>query len=81
LDDEVERRRIDIGVQAAMACVVAAYVVVQSFRAGEAREMLPVIPFVMLIWISTLYRRVRSWRVLVGIACAVFVVEFILLNV
>jgi hypothetical protein len=75
IDEGVERRRIAIAVQVAFAFVITAYVVALSFTGGElqAREMLPVIPLVMLIWISTLYRRVRRWRVVVGIVCAGFV--------
>ena len=75
-DDKVERRRINVRAQIAIAFVIAAYVVAQSFTSGEARYMLPVIPLVMLIWISTLHRRVRRWRVVVGIVCAGFVLAF-----
>jgi hypothetical protein len=75
-DDGVERRRINLRVQIAAAFVIAAYVIAQSFTGSEAREMLPVIPLVMLIWISTLHRRVRRWRVVLGIVCAGFVLAF-----
>lgn len=77
-DDGAERRRINVRAQIAIAYVIAAYVIAQSFTASEARDMLPVIPLVMLIWISTLHRRVRHWRVLVGIVCAGFVLALIL---
>ncbi len=75
IDEGVERLRIAIAAQVALAFVIAAYVAAFSIKGGElqAREMLPVIPLVMLIWISTLYRRVRRWRVVVGIVCAGFV--------
>jgi hypothetical protein len=75
-DDKVERRRINVRAQIAIAFVIAAYVIAQSFTSGEARDVLPVIPLVMLIWISTLHRRVRRWRVVVGIVCAGFVLAF-----
>jgi hypothetical protein len=77
-DNGVERRRIDIRAQIAMALVVAAYVIAQSFTGSEAREMLPVIPLAMLIWVSTLYRRVRAWRVVLGIICAEFLLTWLL---
>lgn len=79
VDEVVERRRIVITVQVAFVFVITAYVVALSFTGGEpqAREMLPVIPLVMLIWISTLYRRVRRWRVVIGIVCAGFVLAWL----
>lgn len=76
-DNGVERRRIDIRAQISMALVVAAYVIAQSFTGSEARAMLPVIPLAMLIWVSTLYRRVRAWRVVVGIICAGFLLTWL----
>jgi hypothetical protein len=79
-DEGAERPRIAIPAQVAFAFIIAAQVLALSFTrsAGEAREMLPVIPPVMLIWVSTLYRRVRVWRWLVGMICAGFLLAWLL---
>ena len=76
-DDKVERPRINVRAQIVMAVIIVAYVITQFFKGGAARDILPVIPFVMLIWISTLYRRVRAWRWVVGIICIGFLLALI----
>ncbi|HEX7176908.1 MAG TPA: hypothetical protein VF240_16730 [Pyrinomonadaceae bacterium] len=70
-----ERRRIDARVQMVFAVVVAAYVVALSIVGGAvlARYMLPVLPLVILVCVSTLRRRVRRWPLVVAIVCAAFV--------
>jgi hypothetical protein len=70
-----ERRRIDARVQLVFAVVVAAYVVALSIVGGAvlARYMLPVVPLVILVCVSTLRRRVRRWPLAVALVCAVFV--------
>jgi hypothetical protein len=70
-----ERRRIDARVQIVFAVVVAAYVVALSIVGGAvlARYMLPVVPLVILVCVSTLRRRVRRWPLVVALVCAAFV--------
>jgi len=70
-----ERRRIDARVQLVFAVVVAAYVVALSIVGGAvlARYMLPVVPLVILVCVSTLRRRVRRWPLVVALVCAAFV--------
>ena len=74
-DEGAERRRIDVRVQLAFAVVVVAYVVALSIVGGAvlARYMLPVVPLVILVCVSTLRRRLRRWTVAVAAVCAVFV--------
>ncbi|HLK35068.1 MAG TPA: hypothetical protein VKT29_18365, partial [Terriglobales bacterium] len=73
-DDGEERPRIAVGVQAAFGAVVIAYVAALSVIGGAvlARYMLPIIPLVIIVCVSTLWRRIRSWRVVVGIVCLGF---------
>ena len=73
-DERGERPRIAPAVQAVFAAVVAAYVVALSVVGGAvlARYMLPVTPLVIIICLSTLWRRIASWRVVVGIVCLGF---------
>jgi len=70
-----ERPRIAPDIQFAFLAVIVAYVAVMSLVGGAvlARYMLPVVPLVILVAISTLRRRVRLWRWVVGIVAAGFV--------
>lgn len=70
-----ERRRIDARVQIVFAVVVAAYVAALSVVGGAvlARYMLPVVPLVIMVCVSTLRRRVRRWLLVVALVCAAFV--------
>jgi hypothetical protein len=74
-DDEVERKRISINVQFVFLVLIVAHVVEFAVLGGAAlaRYMLPVIPLVILVCVSTLCRRVRKWTWLVAVACAAFV--------
>jgi len=73
--DGSERQRIAIPVQCVFLVVIAAYVVALSVLGGAvlARYMLPVLPLVILLCVSTLRRRLRYWGWCVGAVCAVFV--------
>ena len=76
LDENKERKRIAVEVQLSFLAVGLAYVVAMAFIGGAvlARYMLPVIPLVIIVCVSTLCRRVRYWRSIVGIVVLVFVV-------
>ncbi len=69
------RRRIAINVQLVFGIVVAAHVVALSILGGAvlARYMLPVLPLVILICVSTLRRRIRYWAWGIAAVCATFV--------
>jgi Dolichyl-phosphate-mannose-protein mannosyltransferase len=71
-----QRQRIALNVQFSFVAVIMAYVVVMALVGGAvlARYMLPVIPLVIIISISTLWRRVRFWRAVVAIVVLAFIV-------
>lgn len=70
-----ERPRIDVAVQLTFAVLVLAHVVALSVVGGAvlARYMLPVLPLVVVVCVSTLWRRVRYWPLVVALVCAAFV--------
>ena len=74
-DHGEERKRISLDVQFSFLAIIAAYVVVMAVVGGAvlARYMLPVVPLVILLWVSTLRRRVRLWRVIIAIVALAFV--------
>ena len=76
-DNGPERRRIALQVQFAFLAVVLAYVVALAVIGGAvlARYMLPVVPLVIIILVSTLRRRVPYWRMVVGIVVLAFVIS------
>ncbi|SPE45273.1 conserved membrane hypothetical protein [Candidatus Sulfotelmatobacter sp. SbA7] len=69
------RPRIPFWMQAAFLSVLLAYLVFMSAVGGAvlARYMLPVVPLVILALVSTLWRRVRYWKLIVGAVAAAFV--------
>jgi hypothetical protein len=74
-DGTSERSRIALPVQYAFLAIGIVYVVAMSVVGGAvlARYMLPVIPLVIIIFISTLWRRVRAWKPLVALIAFMFV--------
>ncbi len=75
-DEGEERPRISLEVQLAMLSVIVAYVLAMGVIGGAelARYMLPVVPLVILICVSTLRRRVRLWLGVVAVVALMFVV-------
>jgi len=73
-DGGEERERIDLSVQLLFAALILAHVVALSVVGGAvlARYMLPVLPLVVVIWVSTLWRRVPAWPLAVALVCAAF---------
>ncbi|HKT70215.1 MAG TPA: glycosyltransferase family 39 protein [Terriglobales bacterium] len=73
-DKAGERPRIARGVQAAFAAVIVAYTVTLSVIGGAllARYMLPVVPLVIIVCVSTVWRRIRSWKAVIAIVCLGF---------
>ena len=69
-----ERQRSAIPVQLVFAVVIAAYWLVMSIIGGAvlARYMLPAIPLVIILCVSTLRRRVRGWPVAAALVAAAF---------
>lgn len=71
----VARNRIPLWIQTSFLAVLLAYLGFMSIVGGAvlARYMLPVVPLAILVLISTLYRRMRQWRVLVAAGATLFV--------
>ncbi len=75
-DSSRTRERIALRHQAVFATLVAAYTIALSVIGGAvlARYMLPVLPLIVVVCVSTLWRRVRLW----GLAVAIVVIGFVL---
>jgi hypothetical protein len=69
------RPRIAVWTQAAFLSVLLAYLAFMSAVGGAvlARYMLPVVPLVILASVSTLWRRARYWKLIVGAVAIAFV--------
>ncbi len=74
-DGEVERSRIAIPVQMIFLVVVKVYVVAMALIGGAvlARYMLPAVPLVIIVGVSTLRRRLRYWPAAVAVVAIAFV--------
>jgi hypothetical protein len=74
-DGTGERQRISLRAQAVFGAVIVAYVAAMSLVGGAvlARYMLPAVPLVIIMAVSTLRRRLRHWPVWITIACLAFV--------
>jgi hypothetical protein len=70
-----ERPRIALDVQFAMLSVIVVYVFAMALVGGAelARYMLPAVPLVILVCVSTLWRRVSLWRGVAAIVALMFV--------
>lgn len=68
------RPRIDIKIQTQFLAITTVYVVILSVIGGAvlARYMLPVVPLVILVCVSTLWRRVRPSKTAVAIIALAF---------
>jgi hypothetical protein len=75
-DDGVERLRIAIPTQMIFLVVVITYVVAMALIGGAvlARYMLPAVPLVIIVGVSTLRRRLRYWTAAVAVVVIAFVV-------
>jgi hypothetical protein len=73
-DDSVERPRIAIPVQMIFLVVLTAYVVAMALIGGAvlARYMLPAVPLVIIVAVSTLRRRLRYWTAAVAMVAVAF---------
>lgn len=69
------RQRIAVRTQLIFAALLLAHVAAFSLIGGAvlARYLLPVVPLVVLVCVSTLWRRVRAWPLAVAAICATFV--------
>jgi hypothetical protein len=74
-DGSEERPRIRIQVQLVFAVVILAFATALAIVGGAvlARYMLTAVPLVIILAVSTLWRRIRAWRWLIAAVCAAFV--------
>ncbi len=74
-DFGIGRRRIAIQHQMVFYVVIATYLIAMSVIGGAvlARYMLPAIPLMIILCVSTLWRRVRYWPVMVAFVALAFV--------
>jgi Dolichyl-phosphate-mannose-protein mannosyltransferase len=74
-DQGKDRPRIALNVQFAFLFVVVAYVISMAVIGGAelARYMLPVVPLVILVFVSTLWRRVWMWHWVIALVMVGFV--------
>jgi len=71
----VERERIAIPLQLTFLVVVAAYVVAMALVGGAvlARYLLPAVPLVIILAVSTLRRRLRYWPAAIAAIAVAFI--------
>ena len=74
-DAHGERRRIAIPVQFAFLAIAVVYVVTLSIVGGAvlARYMLPIVPLIILVCVSTIWRRLRAWKAVIAVIALAFV--------
>ncbi len=74
-DNNQDRPRIALDTQLAFLAIILAYLLAMAVVGGAvlARYMLPVVPPVIILCVSTLRRRVRLWRGVVAIVALAFV--------
>jgi hypothetical protein len=73
-----ERPRISFAVQMIFYVVIITYVVAMALIGGAvlARYMLPAVPLVIILSVSTLWRRLRLWHAAVACTAIAFVVAW-----
>ena len=78
LPPQPNRNRIALPHQFIFYVVIATYVVALSVVGGAllTRYLLPVIPLVILLCVSTLWRRVRGWQIALLAVCGMFVASW-----
>jgi len=69
------RPRIPVAIQIAFLVIAAVYIVTLSVVGGAvlARYMLPIVPLIILIGVSTIWRRLRAWKAVLGVVAAAFI--------
>ena len=77
-DSTTERPRISIPVQMIFYVVVLTYSLAMSLIGGAvlARYMLPAVPLVIILSVSTLWRRLKFWPAAVALVALAFVVAW-----
>jgi hypothetical protein len=75
VENSLSRPRIAFWIQAAFASVILAYLFFMSAVGGAilARYLLPVLPLVILLFVATLWRRLRYWKLIVVAVAVTFI--------
>ena len=78
-DRDVERPRIATPVQIIFFVAIATYIIFMALIGGAvlARYLLPVVPLVIILAVSTLRRRFRYWTAAVAAIAALFVAAWV----
>jgi 4-amino-4-deoxy-L-arabinose transferase-like glycosyltransferase len=71
------RPRIAIDIQLSFLAITVVYTLAMAVIGGAvlARYMLPIVPMVIILWISTLWRRIEMWKTVVTIIGMTFAVS------
>jgi 4-amino-4-deoxy-L-arabinose transferase-like glycosyltransferase len=74
-DAQGERPRIPIPIQSAFLAIAIVYLVALAIVGGAvlARYMLPVVPLVILVCVSTIWRRLRAWKAVIAVIALAFI--------
>jgi 4-amino-4-deoxy-L-arabinose transferase-like glycosyltransferase len=74
-DAHGERPRIAIPVQFAFLAIAIVYLTSLSIVGGAvlARYMLPIVPLVILVCVSTVWRRLRAWKAVIAVIALAFI--------
>jgi len=75
----IERLRIAVPVQIIFLVVVATYVIAMALIGGAvlARYMLPAVPLLIIVAVSTLRRRLRYWPAAIAVIAVAFVAAWL----
>src|SRR6266566_315107 len=70
-----ERSRIDLSIQFSFLAIAIVYLVSLSVIGGAvlARYMLPVVPLMILVCVSTIYRRLPTWKAVIIVVALAFI--------
>jgi len=73
------RPRINLSIQAAILSITLIYLAAMSVLGGAllARYMLPIVPLVILVCVSTIWRRLRFWKSVLGIVALAFLAALV----
>jgi Dolichyl-phosphate-mannose-protein mannosyltransferase len=73
--DGAQRQRIDLRIQFSFLAIAMVYWLALSVLGGAvlARYLLPIVPLVILICVSTIWRRLKLWKVALGVVALAFV--------
>jgi len=74
-DKDGERRRIALSVQYTFLAIIIVYLIALSVIGGAvlARYMLPVVPLVILVCVSTIWRRLSAWKLVLAVIVLAFI--------